>query len=92
MNVNLLGDWVNGLQQGGYYSFLRQEAVDASGLSAEAVKKTLQRLAKRKRIAKVTDSFYVSSPRVHERRGTARLHGSSTNSWKPRSNPIMWGF
>ena len=62
MNVNLLGDWVNGLQQAGYYSFLRQEAVDASGLSVEAVKKTLQRLAKRKRIAKVTDTFYVVIP------------------------------
>ena len=50
MNVNILGDWVDRLQASGHYSFLRQEAIDASGTSAEAVKKSLQRLAKRKRI------------------------------------------
>jgi predicted transcriptional regulator of viral defense system len=62
MKVNLLGNWVEGMQQGGNYTFLRQEAIDASGLSDDAVKKSLQRLAKRKRIAKVTDSFYVVVP------------------------------
>ena len=62
MNVNVLGHWVDGLQQRGIYTFLRSEAIQASGLSPEAVKKSLQRLTKRKRIAKVTDSFFVVVP------------------------------
>jgi predicted transcriptional regulator of viral defense system len=70
MNVNALGDWVDGLQASGRYSFLRQEAIDASGISAEAVKKTLQRLAKRKRIAKVNDSFYVVVPTEYMNAGS----------------------
>jgi predicted transcriptional regulator of viral defense system len=62
MNVNYLGEWVERLQQGGIYTFLRQQAINASGLSDDAVKKSLQRLVKRKRIAKVSDSFYVVIP------------------------------
>jgi hypothetical protein len=46
MAVNL-EKWIDSLQAGGRYSFLRQEAVADSGLSAEAVKKALHRLAKR---------------------------------------------
>ena len=70
MNVNLMGDWVDGLQQAGYYTFLRKEAFDASGLSAEAVSKSLLRLAKKKRVAKVNDSFYVVIPTEYMNAGS----------------------
>jgi predicted transcriptional regulator of viral defense system len=62
MNINALSAWVDQLQGSGRYSFLRLQAIDATGLSAEAVRKSLQRLAKRKRVAKVKDYFYVIVP------------------------------
>ncbi len=54
--------WVDALQARGRYTFLRAEAVSDTGLSAEAVKKALQRLAHRKRIVKVKSYFYVLVP------------------------------
>lgn len=42
-----LEDWVDGWQSQGRYTFLRAEAVAGSGLSPEAVKKALKRLARR---------------------------------------------
>jgi predicted transcriptional regulator of viral defense system len=62
MNVNSLATWVDTLQAEGRYNFTRQEAIDATGLSSEAVKKSLQRLVKRRRLAKVRDNFYVIIP------------------------------
>ncbi|HVP12958.1 MAG TPA: hypothetical protein VMV94_17420 [Phycisphaerae bacterium] len=37
-------DWVDALQAQGNYAFLRTEAINDSKLSAEVVKKALQRL------------------------------------------------
>ena len=54
--------WVDSLQARGRYTFLRAEAISGSGLSAEAVKKALQRLARRRRVAKVKSYFYVIVP------------------------------
>ncbi|MBU0717756.1 MAG: type IV toxin-antitoxin system AbiEi family antitoxin [Planctomycetes bacterium] len=54
--------WVDSLQAQGRYTFLRAEAVNGSGLSAEAVKKALQRLARRQRVVKVKRYFYVIVP------------------------------
>jgi predicted transcriptional regulator of viral defense system len=54
--------WIDKLQMGGRYAFLRSEAVAESGLSAEAVKKALQRMTARGRIAKAKDYFYVIVP------------------------------
>lgn len=62
MTTATLEDWIEKLQAGGKYTFLRSEAVTESGLSAEAVKKALQRLARRRRIAKIKDYFYVIVP------------------------------
>lgn len=55
-------DWVDALQARGKYTFLRAEAISDSGLSAEAVKKALQRLARRQRVVKVKSYFYVIVP------------------------------
>ena len=55
-------DWVDTLQSRGKYTFLRAEAISDSGLSAEAVKKALQRLARRQRVVKVKSYFYVIVP------------------------------
>ncbi len=62
MNSNSLASWLDRLQGSGRYSFIRREAIDATDLSPEAVKKSLQRLVKRKRLAKVRDNFYVIVP------------------------------
>lgn len=61
MTATTLEKWVSSLQAQGKYTFLRQEALSA-GLSAEATKKALQRLARRGRIAKVKSYFYVIVP------------------------------
>jgi len=57
-----LEQWINGLQAKGKYTFLRGEAITGSGLSPDAVKKALQRLARRGRVAKVKNYFYVIVP------------------------------
>jgi predicted transcriptional regulator of viral defense system len=68
-------DWVDSLQAQGKYTFLRAEAISGSGLSAEAVKKALQRLARRQRVVKVKNYFYVIVPLEY-------LHaGSPPPSW-----------
>jgi len=54
--------WVDALQARGRYTFLRAEAISDTGLSAEAVKKALQRLARRKRVVKVKSYFYLIVP------------------------------
>lgn len=55
-------DWIDGQQSRGRYTFLREQAVAGSGLSPEAVKKALQRLARRGRLLKVKNYFYVIVP------------------------------
>ncbi|MBI1901769.1 MAG: type IV toxin-antitoxin system AbiEi family antitoxin [Planctomycetia bacterium] len=57
-----LEKWVDRLQARGKYTFLRSEAQADSGLSPEAGKKALQRLAARGRIAKAKDYFFVIVP------------------------------
>ncbi|MGO9110765.1 MAG: nucleotidyl transferase AbiEii/AbiGii toxin family protein [Thermoguttaceae bacterium] len=62
-------NWVDGQQARGRYAFLRQEATAGSGLSAEAVKKALQRLARRGRVLKIKDYFYVIVPLEYQAAG-----------------------
>lgn len=57
-----LESWIDGLQSQGRYVFFRSDAVAHSGLSAESVKKALQRLARRGRIAKVKNYFFAIVP------------------------------
>ncbi len=64
-----LEHWIDRLQTEGRYTFLRQEAIADSGLSAEAVKKALHRLAKRQRIAKIKDYFYAIVPLEYQAAG-----------------------
>lgn len=54
--------WVDQRQMAGRYTFLRREAVAETGRSAEAVRKALQRMTRRGRLAKVKDYFYVIVP------------------------------
>ena len=68
-------NWVDALQARGRYTFLRAEAIEGTGLSAESVKKALQRLARRQRVLKVKNYFYVIVPLEY-------LHaGSPPPSW-----------
>jgi predicted transcriptional regulator of viral defense system len=62
MATTTLEKWVDDRQSVGRYTFLRREAIEESGLSAEAVKKALQRLTLRGRIAKAKSYFYVIVP------------------------------
>jgi predicted transcriptional regulator of viral defense system len=69
MKMNILGNWVDSLQAAGRYTFLRQEAVESTGLTGEAVTKSVQRLVRRKRLAKVKDYFYVIVPTEYRSTG-----------------------
>jgi predicted transcriptional regulator of viral defense system len=64
-----LESWVDAVQSRGKYTFLRQDAL-ASGFSPESVKKALQRLARRGRIAKVKNYFYVIVPLEYAHAGS----------------------
>ena len=61
--------WIDDRQANGRYTFLRTDAIAGSGLSAEAVKKALQRLARRGRVLKVKDYFYVIVPLEYQSAG-----------------------
>jgi len=60
--VKTLENWIDQRQSKGSYTFLRSEAYGESGLSEEAGKKALQRLAEKGRITKVKNYFYVIVP------------------------------
>lgn len=62
MAAETLEKWIDSLQASGKYTFLRAEAVTGSELSPDGVKKALQRLARRGRVAKLKDYFYVIVP------------------------------
>jgi hypothetical protein len=62
MAAATLERWTDDRQARGRYTFLRSEAVGESGLSAEAVKKALQRITGRGRLAKAKNYFYVIVP------------------------------
>jgi len=62
MATATLETWIDALQAGGRYSFLRAEAMKDSGLSPAAVSKALQRSVKRGRVVKVKEYFYVIVP------------------------------
>ena len=61
--------WVDDRQARGRYTFLRSDALTDGGLSAEAVKKALQRLASRSRVLKVKNYFYVIVPLEYQQAG-----------------------
>ena len=75
MAARTLEDWVDSLQARGRYTFRRAEANAESGLSAEAVKKALQRLVGRGRVAKAKHYFYVIVPLEY------RTAGAPPPSW-----------
>lgn len=62
-------DCVDAFQARGRYTFLRAEMIAESELSAEAVKKALQRLARRRRVVRVKNYFYVIVPLEYRHAG-----------------------
>jgi len=60
--MSQLQGWVDSIQASGRYSFLRKEAAAALPVSPNALAHSLLRLAKKKRIAKIRDDFYVIVP------------------------------
>ncbi len=75
MAARTLEDWIDSLQAAGRYTFQREEAIEQSGLSGDAVKKALQRMARRGRIAKVKHYFYVIVPLEY------KISGAPPASW-----------
>ncbi len=71
MGQMTVDNWVDALQSRGKYTFLRGEAIKGTGLSAESVKKALQRLARRKRVVKVKNYFYAIVPLEYRHAGSA---------------------
>jgi len=62
MAAATLEKWIDDRQASGRYTFLRSEAVEQSGLSAEAAKKAIRRMTQRGRLAKAKNYFYVIVP------------------------------
>lgn len=62
MSATTISNWIDHRQASGRYSFARREPIRATGSTAEAGKKSLQRLVQKHRIAKVRDDFYVIVP------------------------------
>lgn len=65
-----LEHWVDGLQASGRYTFLRTEAIHATGASPNAIKKSLSRLMHRGRVVKVKDYFFVVVPLEYQSAGS----------------------
>lgn len=70
-----LESWIDSLQTLGRYSFLRDEAVRDSGLSAEAAGKALRRAVKSGRLIRPKEYFYVIVPLEY------RAAGAPPVSW-----------
>ena len=64
-----LEKWIDDRQAHGKYTFLRTDAVAGSRLSAEAVKKALQRSVARGRVLKLKDYFFVIVPLEYQGAG-----------------------
>ncbi len=62
MLTNSLEKWIDRRQSSGKYWFTRAMANTESGLSAEAVMKSLQRLVVRHRVTKINDTFFAIVP------------------------------
>lgn len=75
MPASSLESWVDSQQALGRYSFLRDEAVHDSGLSAAAVGKALQRAVKNGRLIRPKEYFYVIVPLEY------RAAGAPPVSW-----------
>ncbi|MGB0714783.1 MAG: type IV toxin-antitoxin system AbiEi family antitoxin domain-containing protein [Phycisphaerae bacterium] len=70
-----LHDWIDVLQSHGKYTFSRTQAETDSGLTKESVKKALQQLRRKKRVAKVKNYFYVIVPAEY------RIPGAPPPPW-----------
>ncbi len=84
--------WVDALQARGRYTFLRAEAISGSGLSAEAVKKALQRLARQRRVVKVKSYFYVIVPLEYLHAGAPPPSWFIDNLMKVMDRPYYVGL
>ena len=73
-------DWVDALQARGKYTFLRAEAISDSGLSAEDVKKALQRLARRQAVITTTGSVVYRN----------MCRDSRNEPWPPATRTTRW--
>jgi len=69
VRYNILADYVADLQSKGRYTFTRDEAQKVLALSDLALKKSLERLAKKKSIVLVHRGFYVVVPFEYRARG-----------------------
>jgi len=69
VKYNIVADYVADLQSKGRYTFTRDEAQKALALSGLALKKSLERLSKKKSIVLVHRGFYVVVPLEYRTRG-----------------------
>jgi predicted transcriptional regulator of viral defense system len=69
MKYNIVAEFVADLQSKGRYTFTRDEAQKALSLSGLALKKSLERLSKKKSIVLVHRGFYVVVPLEYRARG-----------------------
>ena len=68
-----LAEYVDDLQAGGRLTFTRDEAMDALGVSMDALKQAALRLAKRGRLVSPRRGFYVIVPLEYRAEGAPPL-------------------
>ncbi|MDP2317165.1 MAG: hypothetical protein Q8P41_30030 [Pseudomonadota bacterium] len=68
-----LAEYVDDLQAGGRLTFTRDEAMDALGVSMDALKQAALRLAKRGRLVSPRRGFYVIVPLEYRAEGVPPL-------------------
>jgi len=69
VKYNIGADYISDLQSKGRYTFTRDEAQKALSLSGLALKKSLERLSKKKSIVLVHRGFYIIVPLEYRTRG-----------------------
>lgn len=74
MPPSLLEPWIDRLQAGGRYTFLRQEAARDSGLSQTSVARALRQAVRDQRILQIKEYLFVIVP-----------HGDILTQRAPRS-------
>jgi len=68
-SANSLGLYVDSLQERGQYTFTREEALAALGISATALKRAAERLKLKRRLAMPRRGFFVIVPLEYRRQG-----------------------
>jgi predicted transcriptional regulator of viral defense system len=91
IKVQSLGDWVDGLERTGRYSFTLEEVRLALAQESSALKKALQRLCGRGRLVRAGRGFFVVVPLAYAAAGCVPSEWFLSDLMKYRGSPYYVG-